>query len=70
MTKFEEIGTERIALARTQEHTERVFAKSCDLCCSRGIRLECGRCAIETAFNAKMGNYKRVGAMIRSRAHA
>lgn len=51
MTRFEEIGRDKITLSVTMEQCDRNFKKSCELCCTRGMRLECERCAINDAYD-------------------
>lgn len=43
MTKFENIGVARQYEARNLKEAERAFELSCNLCCNRGMHLECPR---------------------------
>lgn len=46
MTKFEQRGVEFQHEAACKHDAEKSFRYSCDVCCSRGMRIECDRCAI------------------------
>lgn len=46
MTKFEQIGINNLYKAKDKETLNRNFSWSCDLCCNRGMRIECDRCGI------------------------
>lgn len=43
MTKFENIGVARQYQARNKKEADRAFEFSCNLCCNRGMHLECPR---------------------------
>lgn len=46
MTRFEEVGVQRQNECVTKYDAIRQFRNSCHICCNRGIRIECDRCAI------------------------
>ncbi len=46
MTKFEQIGVGFQHDARDKYEADRSFRYSCRVCCERGMRIECDRCAI------------------------
>ena len=46
MTKFEQIGINFQNHATTKECAIKAFEQSCNMCCLRGIRIECDRCSI------------------------
>ena len=46
MTKFEQIGVTRQYEAATKSEAIKSFAHSCDVCCNKGMRLDCDKCAI------------------------
>lgn len=46
MTKFEKIGLERQKNAVSKEDAARMFSLSCQICCKRGLRIDCGKCYI------------------------
>ena len=50
MSRFEEIGVERIRSARTAKGVVKAASKSCAICCSRGFRMDCSSCAINQAL--------------------
>jgi hypothetical protein len=43
MTKFESVGVARQYEARNKYEAERAFERSCNMCCTRGMHLECPR---------------------------
>ena len=51
MTKFEQIGVNYQNDAESKEQANRSFRYSCECCCTRGLRIECDRCAIAVAHN-------------------
>lgn len=51
MTKFEQIGVEFQLEAMTPNQANKALRYSCKVCCSRGMRIDCDRCAI-AATNA------------------
>lgn len=51
MTKFEQVGVNYQHEARTKEEANKSFNYSCTCCCTRGMRIECDRCAIACAHN-------------------
>lgn len=46
MTKFEQIGINHQYEARNKDEANKSFARSCECCCKKGVRIECDRCAI------------------------
>lgn len=52
MTKFEQIGVERQYDSVTAEESNRNYLISCNICCRRGLHIECDRCAIAVAHEA------------------
>ena len=50
MTKFETIGVQRQINSKNIEEANYNFEISCLLCCSRGMHIECDKCAIRGAF--------------------
>ena len=63
ITKFETIGVEFQNSAPCREVADKRFKISCDLCCRKGLHIECERCAIASAhalvlaaFEALHGN--------------
>ena len=49
MSRFEEYGVELQNRARDAEEAKKKYENSCDICCSRGFRIDCDRCAISYA---------------------
>lgn len=46
MTKFEQIGINYQYCADSVEEANNAFLYSCKCCCTKGMRIECDRCAI------------------------
>lgn len=46
MLKFEQIGVERQLESTNKYEALQSFKHSCNVCCYKGIHLECDRCAI------------------------
>ena len=46
VTKFEQVGVELQYEATNKHEANRSFKYSCRVCCERGMRIECDRCAI------------------------
>lgn len=46
VTKFEQVGVELQYEASNKHEANRSFKYSCRVCCGRGMRIECDRCAI------------------------
>lgn len=46
MTKFEQIGVERQLECDSKREALRCFKHSCDVCCYKGMRIDCNKCAI------------------------
>ena len=49
MTKFEQVGVSYQQSAPTKHAANRSFKISCNICCNRGLRIDCDRCAIAVA---------------------
>lgn len=52
MTRFEEIGVDIQYSSYNKKQAERSFVKSCEMCCTKGIRIDCEKCAIACAHKA------------------
>lgn len=51
MTAFESRGVELQQSSMSRSQSEKRFEYSCDLCCKRGLRIECDRCAIHVVHS-------------------
>ena len=51
MTKFEQRGVELQQEACSSQDADRKFSYSCNVCCTRGLRIECDRCAIRATHD-------------------
>lgn len=54
MHKFEQIGINFQYDASTKEQAIRSFKISCNICCRKGMRIDCDRCAIAEAHSLIM----------------
>lgn len=52
MTKFEQIGVERQYQSLDKVESDRNFRISCNICCRKGLHIDCDRCAISVAHEA------------------
>lgn len=52
LTKFEQIGVNYQHDATSKHEANRSFRYSCRVCCERGMRIECDRCAIAATHDA------------------
>ena len=59
MTKFEMIGVNYQYDASTVEEANKCFMHSCNICCHRGIHIECDHCAIACAHNLMVASFNR-----------
>lgn len=57
MTKFEQRGVEFQYDASCKKDAERSFQYSCGVCCSRGMRIDCDRCAIRATHEMTMAYF-------------
>lgn len=49
MIKFEQIGVNLQNESETIKEAQSKFSRSCEICCNRGLHIECERCAIAVA---------------------
>ena len=54
MTRFEENGASIQYSARSMPQAVQSFRRSCDMCCSRGLRIDCDRCGIAYAHERQV----------------
>lgn len=57
MTKFEQRGVELQYEACSVREADRKFSYSCNVCCSRGVRIECDRCAIRATHDMTVASF-------------
>ncbi|MDB7829145.1 hypothetical protein [Intestinimonas butyriciproducens] len=60
MTKFEQRGVEFQYDASCKQDALKSFQYSCSVCCSRGMRIECDRCAIRATHEMTMAYFASV----------
>ena len=58
MTKFEMIGVNYQYDAATVEEANKCFMHSCNICCHRGIHIECDNCAIACVHNMVVASFE------------
>lgn len=58
MTKFEMIGADIQYSAVSKRDAQKSFRYSCNLCCTRGIRIECDNCAIANAHSLVLASFE------------
>ncbi len=46
MTKFEQVGVQRQLDSDNKREAMRAFQHSCDVCCHKGMHINCDKCAI------------------------
>ena len=46
MTKFEQVGINFQQTSRTKEEAMQRFEHSCNICCYRGMHIDCDKCGI------------------------
>lgn len=54
MHKFEQVGVNHQYAAATKEAAIESFNISCNICCRKGMRIKCDRCAISEAHSLVM----------------
>ena len=57
-SKFERIGVNLQYDATTIKEANDKFAYSCECCCTRGMHIECDRCAIAVAHNLTIAAFE------------
>jgi hypothetical protein len=58
MRKLEQIGVNYQYTAATKEAAIKSFNISCNICCYKGMRIECDRCAISEAHGLIMACFE------------
>lgn len=61
MTKFEQIGVNYQHDAETPKQAMNAFKYSCNCCCSKGMRIDCDKCAIAATHNLVMACFNKKG---------
>ena len=57
MTKFETIGINIQMSSHSKDDALQKFNYSCNLCCTKGMRIECERCGIAVVHSQIMAIY-------------
>lgn len=58
MTKFEQVGIGFQMDAASKHEAQRSFKYSCNVCCMRGMRIECDRCAIRINHELAVASFE------------
>ena len=58
MTKFEQVGVNMQYESDTKETAMKKFSRSCECCCSKGMNIECDRCAIEIVHKLVIASFE------------
>ena len=51
MTKFEQVGVNNLMNANSKAEAHANFAWSCNCCCSKGMHINCDKCAIAVNYH-------------------
>lgn len=65
MTKFEQVGVNLQYDADSVRRAKANFKHSCDVCCSRGIRISCDRCAIAATHSMVVAGFETAPESVR-----
>jgi len=68
MTKFEQRGVELQYESASIMHARKNFSYSCGVCCNRGLRLDCDRCAISTTHSLVVATFEEAFVSVPRRA--
>ena len=58
MTKFEQIGVNRQYEAADVHEANKLFAHSCDVCCNKGMHIQCDKCSISYVHSLVVASFK------------
>ena len=58
LTKFEQVGINFQNDATSKREANKSFRYSCRVCCERGIRIECDRCAIAATHDVVVAAFE------------
>ena len=67
MSGFESRGVELQMESTSRFQAQKRFEHSCDLCCNRGLRIECDRCSIRSTHETLMGILDEIGLVTKPR---
>lgn len=60
MTKFERIGVNYQNEAESKKQAQKSFDYSCNCCCTRGMHLDCDKCAIALAHHLTIACFDNI----------
>ncbi len=66
MTRFEQVGVNLQYDAVSVRQAKKSFKYSCDVCCCKGIRLTCDRCAIATTHAMVVAGFETATAPVQA----
>lgn len=58
MTKFEQIGINHQYNADSKEDAKKAFEHSCNVCCNRGMHIQCDKCAIACVHSLVVATFE------------
>lgn len=67
MTKFEQRGVEFQYEAASRREADSKFSYSCNICCNRGLMIECDRCAIRATHDLTVAYFATRGRMVQAK---
>lgn len=59
MTKFEQVGVNMQYEAPNKDIAIKKFSRSCECCCTKGLRIECSRCCIATVHQLVVATFEK-----------
>lgn len=62
MSRFEQRGVSRQEDSISRADSAKSFHRSCAICCERGLRIDCERCAIANAHSAVLAAFDALSA--------
>lgn len=65
MTKFESIGVSMQRRSLSMLDAVRNFNNSCEMCCCRGMKIDCDRCSISAVHREVLVLYSREIVLVR-----
>ncbi len=59
MTKFESVGVNMQYNAVSKEIAIKRFSRSCEVCCNKGMHIDCDRCSISCVHKLVIASFDR-----------
>ena len=58
MTKFEQVGINHQYDAGSKDDAIKAFKHSCNVCCNRGMHIQCDKCGIACVHNLVVATFE------------